>query len=359
MLNRKIFNICVPELKFFVANVANMDDPIADANIDKIQNRNYHFGILLQGSRTNIDRLSTKLRMPMYSTLEEEYYVLDVVHRLYTPKLVRRLYRFIFIDIESLSKGLVEDRPSTVESTRVSDKLMKGSNISDFKKISRFVCWLTSLFVNKEMADEFFIVTDRTPFYYLQTEPDNMYIDCFFEMIAKYMGNNFYYLSTDGDYYYDIYLCKGSGLNEISESNINLVLAGTIGGISNEPVVFRESYREFYHQMQSHCRESSDVSGYLSMTINNKSVHASYIQLELEELTYHVVHHVLRLVECHKYTPLSDTDKDALRKYIRFTVENNFINLYKRLMLSASGSSNILRTKLIDSLLVEAEYILR
>ena len=346
-------NIHDDNIKFFVANCKNLDDPVGHASISYLSKKKFSFGIILNGSID--DPLFDGLDTPLYSTVDSaDYFHLDVCYR--TPESFSvKKYRFIFVDIEGLYVG---------------DLNMPGSNKNELS----FLEWLTKALIEGIFCDGIFVISNKIPFYYLLHDATNEYINNFLDIIYEYGNGKIYYLSTDNDYFNCLTYYNRQNYNlddvirrsEAGADKIFFVLSGKLAMCVNKPIIFEPMDRgKLFDGYYESCKNSTD-SGFVEIILDNNSmVNVNYNFVINDELIKFVVNQMIRLVNDTKLIISSTKNQSKLlanqkllKQYYYFAKINNFIQSYKALTMRKKMLINIQRMMIVDKLYENVNRIL-
>jgi len=385
MIRKEILNIYDKNLVFFVANCENVDNPVAHLNVSAMQKEMYSFGIVLNGVIDDpvFDCIST----PLYSTIDAaDYFVLDVIHEPYqadytlssrvsegqefrvskdspkeqvklgnlnfTRNTISQYYqkkmRFIFVDIESLYQGKFDIYKND---TALSQSTTLQNNEQDFDN------WLIQSITENIFCENLFIVTNKTPFYYLSLDPSNKYINRFLNILETHAKSDIIYLSTDNDYFNNIFVYK-TFENSNLVSKINYILVGKLGEIIKRPSIFNKKINMQFFKRIYFCHCSYDISGYVQIQIHSIGIRIDYRAINSDNIVNDVIHYIIRIIEKTNTHEITNQEKKILRQYLKFAQENNYFNIYKYSKSNKKYSTNILREKLINSILPKINSII-
>lgn len=301
------YELCISSqtLMFYVAN--NIDPNIvSNLVIKNIANQPYHFGIILND--IIINPMFDCLTMPLYSA-NNEYYILEVVHdSLPTFPSKINIYGFIFIDIKKLAAGLFVS--------------------------NEFEHWLLDIINTSFNYKYIYIISDVTPFYYLDIDPHNKYINKFIELLMLNQCSNFYYISTDNDYYQELKL----DANWIHINPIKLIMAGKMSEVAKLPKIFNSGNCPFLFDKFNYFRQKIDnTNGYVQFIINDNIMLTSYQSPNLHTVAKFTINQLAILTE--NINLQSTSDIKLFMDLIDLVKNNNYFNIY------CNYCSNVKRNK--------------
>lgn len=347
MVRNKIIVIKDEILKIFVANNNNNDEHFM-INMDKIKKEKYHCGIILNQNNTTFEDI---LSIPCYYIdYPMDYYTLDIIHSPNNLEYTKK-YRFIFVNIHYLSKGMFSNdndiNPDSVE-------------IGILKKNIPFNDWLVSVLDEGLKMDKLFIVSNITPFYLLKIYPYNFYINNFMLTLMKYAHSDITYLSTDNDYYQNITIYDhSSSLKQII--NINFIMVGSLGEPKKLPIIFvRHICDNFYGKIGYFSNKFSmeKFGGYFEIILNNKTKNLLYKSIVIDALVKYIVQQAIRLIQKNGIKKLSEDEIKLLELYKSMIETNNYISYYKRITYSKINFINFKRWLFLDKIVPEINKIM-
>lgn len=377
MNRNKIMTVTDDILKIFVANIGSSRDINFTVNVDKIKKQNYHCGILLNQKGNSI--FEDNSLIPLYTTEDPlDFYTLDITHK--PDKFVQKKYRFIYININSLARGIFnEDYIIDDINTLSNEQVVKRTDynnsveISILKKNISFNEWLEKKLEEGKQMDKIFVVTNDTPFYYVKSIPNNFYINSLIITLIKYAHTKLIYISTDSDHYQNIMMydssipvTRGRTKDPVNESlsinlHLNLLMVGTLGAPKRIPSIFiHPIYDAFYGKLgyiSNRC-QTENASGYLEIIIDNKEKKISYITPNRNDIIKFIVHQMIRLIHQSKNKTLTAEEINLLEVYKSTVESNNYLSYYKSLTYSKRSSINVRRWIFINKILPETTKII-
>lgn len=366
MNRNKIITIYDNSLKIFVANVDCVRDINFLVNLDLIKKQNYHCGILLN-HYTDSSIFNDNLTMPLFSTNNSlDYYTLDIIHA--PEKSREKKYRFIFINIYQLAKkGFFTDDDFVIDNFNCKkyDDLIKINNLGNNIPFDN---WLSNVLNEGYQMDKVFIVTDKTPFLYINTFPYTFYIKNLLTTLLEYQNPNLIYLSTDNDYYQDIIMYDPNiSSNNKSDcllknnAKMNLIMVGTLGTPKKAPFIYKHQiYHNFYGKLgyTSNYGHSENSSGYLEIIVSDIKEKILYCYPNKNDIIKYTINHMIRLIQKNKNTGLTVDEINLLENYKSTSIFQNYISYYKMITYSKKSSINIRKWRLLGKIFPEIDKII-
>lgn len=230
------------------------NDVMIQTNLNNLTKQKFKLAIALNLSKENT--CLDNLQIPVYHVDKyvNSYYCLDLVNAHET----NQIFRFIFVDTDSLYFGHLED-----------DNLNKTTFIQnlflvDQNKKTNFYEWFINSIIQSEPFTRIFIVTNKTPFYYLQLDNSNPFINKFLGIIMNSGNTNIDYLSTDNDHFQNV-LYYPNTYDYDTNSQLSMILIGTLGNMNYKPVVFDRVQKLNFFDGRYNSKIQNDQPGYVEI----------------------------------------------------------------------------------------------
>lgn len=255
--NKEII-IHTSRLDFFVANCKNIDEfdsqSFAEISVNNIKKGRNDFGILLNGIPSH--QLWKDFRIPLFSipcSNNLDYYKLDVIQKpAFKGFFTKRIFRFLFIDVEKLLTKEVSDE---------------------------FTLWIATEIAEYNYCTLFF-VTNLSPIY---SDHENVFIKELLFNIKFYVNSNenIFHISTDHNIYYTTNVSKFFNFNN---NELIVISCGNLGLVYNEDNDLFHSFSNYIPKISNTSPEfinnSVNISNHLDnlCVLNNKSQLSGYVQ---------------------------------------------------------------------------------
>lgn len=275
--------------------------------MDNIKLKKYHFGIVLHSCQL------PDLSMPIYYTDRTEYYALKIF-------LQYSIYYFIFLDIDKLASGLL--------------------------KKSDFNIWLKKNMEYSDNYDYLFIISNVTPFYYLQNDNTNEHIKDFLDILSHNMCPNSYYLSTDNDYYANLTLVHFNDKLNLNYrpkyvNTIRYILAGKMSIEKSKPKIFLKPEDDLYQNYRKKLEKINDKSGYVEFIFNGNMGEISWVSPGKKLMTKLITKQIIKMIEMK-----NDYSLNYIGYLINYAKINGYIDINRQVKHKNIKKTDLLRNTL-------------
>ncbi len=305
-------------LKFCLINHKDPDF-LSSYIMDNIKLNKYHFGIILHSCQL------PNLSMPIYYADRTEYYALKIF-------IQYSIYYFIFLDIDKLASGLL--------------------------KKSDFNIWLRQNMEYSDNYDYLYIISNVTPFYYLQNDGTNEYIKEFLDILSYNMCPNSYYLSTDNDYYANLTMIHFNDKPRPDYRSkyvhtIKYVLAGKMSIEKSKPKIFLSSEDYLCQNYRKKLEKINDKSGYVEFIFRGNIGEISWVSPGKKLMTKLITKQIIKMIEMKNEYSLK-----SIGNLINYAKINGYIDINWQVKHKHIEKTDLLRNTLNKNFLKHINDIL-
>ena len=205
-----------------------------------------------------------------------------------------------------------------------------NDGIDRFDTKSDFNKWLISAITESYMYENLFFVTNLTPFYFIQQNSSNKYINDLLQIIKIYAKNKINHISTDNDHFNVIKIYEYLEIaNELS--NINLIMCGKLAKSYKPPYIFNAQSIDDFISGFTFKKKHSELSGYVEITLRKNTTDINYIEISKHNICVYTINRIIRIIDKIKNGNKDNLllDKKMLLEYGLYAIDNNLFDMYK------------------------------